>query len=141
MAASSLCALVCFGDLTVAGDILNRNLNRGLLLFVGGNLCVASLFKGGGCFLVTGDVVAQDLIVTEYNDGVLRVGGDLTARHFINLDQDVLVAGATNANTISQDEDLLSDIFVPEVFDDDDPELPCVDKIIERQRAGLAFLV
>jgi hypothetical protein len=137
---NKLSALVCFGDLTVTGDILNRNLNRGLLLFVGGNLRSSSLVKGGGYFLVTGDLVVQTLVITEYNDGVLRVGGNLSAPLFINLDQDVLVAGDTNAHMISQDEDLLSDVFVPDVFDEGEPELPSVDKIIERQRSGLAVL-
>jgi len=137
---NNIAAVICLGDLSVVGDIVNNNLNCGPLLFVGGSLRLGNLIKGGAYFLITNHLVADNLVIVEYNDGVLRVGGDLTAELFINLDQDALVGGATNARLISQDEELLSDVFVAEVFDQD-PDLPSADKIMERHRAGLNLLL
>jgi hypothetical protein len=133
-------AVYCPGDLTVDGDLLNRNINSGPLLVVGGNLKVDNLVSGGARFLIVGNVNASGLAIGDYNDGVCRVGGDLTAKTLILLDHDFGIYGKTHAHTVDWNEDSLPDVLVKEVFSDNDPEEVSVDKLLKRQHSGLAIL-
>ena len=66
------------GSLTVRGPIINRTLEGGPFLFVGGKTHAKAILKGGAEFLFVGDAVVDDIVIGEYNDGVLRFGGNLT---------------------------------------------------------------
>lgn len=136
-----IAGVVCEGDLTVDGDVLNRNLDNGPLLFVGGTLRVRNLIKSGSPVIVLGDVEASGLVIGEYNHGTIHIRGDLRALVFILLDHSGGVHGKTYAPYIGG---LINprDILVPEVFKDpyEDCPSPEVDWLWARQRAGLPVL-
>lgn len=134
-------ALACEGDLKVAGDLLNLNINAGPLLFVAGNLSVINLVNGGAIFIVLGDLKATGVVVGEYNDGVSKINGDLHAQLVINLDHDIGVVGQIAAPVVDWNEDELSEQLVPEVFNEDDDCEVVVEQVLERQRAGLPILL
>lgn len=136
-----IAAIFCEGDLSIAGDLLNLNINSGPLLVVTGNLSVVNLVSGGGTFLILGDVTASGVVIGEYNDGLMRVGCDLRASLLINLDHDIGVSGALDAPSVDWNEDILADVLVPEVFHEDDDSEVVVQKVLERQRAGLPLLL
>ncbi|HET9225992.1 MAG TPA: hypothetical protein VFR31_04955, partial [Thermoanaerobaculia bacterium] len=133
--------VVCEGDLTVDGDVLNRNLDTGPLLFVGGTLRVRNLIKSGSPVIVLGDVEASGMVIGEYNHGSIHIRGDLRALLFILLDHAGFVHGKTHAREVGRF-DNPRDILVPEVFEDpyEDYPFPEVDWLWARQRAGLPVL-
>lgn len=135
-----IAAVFCEGDVSIAGDLLNLNINSGPLLLVAGDLSVVNLVSGGGAFLILGSVTASGVVIGEYNDGLMKVGGDLRAQLVLNLDHDIGVAGQTNAPTADWNEELLSDVLVAEVFNEDDDSEVVVEVVLERQRVGLPIL-
>ena len=130
-------AVVCDGDLTVSGDILNAMLEGGLLLFVSGNLQVDNLIAAGSTVIVLGSVLAGGLVVGVYNDGVMRIGGDLKAAAYLLLDHDGFVRGQVEAVSHSDDDGDWCEVLLPHVFDDEDDFHPNVDKLRACQKAGL----
>lgn len=138
---NGIAGVACEGDLTLDGDVLNRNSDTGPLLFVGGKLRVRNLIAGGSRVIVLGDVEASGLVVGFYNHGSIQVRGDLRAQAFIMEDHGGYVHGTTHAPSIG-DLDNARDILVPEVFEDpyEDWPSPNVDWLWARQRAGLPVL-
>jgi len=67
-------------DLTVHGDIVNRDGETGQSLLVLGNTTAHSLIAGGACIELRGHTLLKDMLVMHYNDGSLKLGESLTAR-------------------------------------------------------------
>lgn len=134
-------AVATVGDLYVDGDILNRTLEGGPMLFVGGNLKVNNLIKAGAPVIVLGNVEASGIVVGEYNDGVMRIKGDLTAQGFFLLDHDASVNGKVSAVVLNEWDgfDWWEQVF-PELFDSEDESSPNVDLLWAQQRAGRPIL-
>jgi hypothetical protein len=129
-------AVICEADLTVTGTIRNRTLEGGPLLFVGGDLKVGNLIKGGATVIILGNVEASGIVVGEYNDGVTRIAGDLTAQGFYLLDHDGDVGGKINARSNSDDDAEWRDVCVESVFLDEDETQPDADLLWAHQVAG-----
>lgn len=131
----------CLGDLSVDGNIVNEMLEGGPLLFVGGTLKVHNLKKGGASIIVLGDLRADGWVIGEYNDGVMRIGGDLEAKAFMLLDHDGFVRGEIRARELNGEEIVdWQKILVAEAFDqpEDLDSWPDVDRIWARLREDLA---
>jgi hypothetical protein len=129
-------AVFCPGNLTIAGDLVNRGTHGGPLLLVGGNLNVNNLVCSGSRILILGSINASGVMIGNYNDGVCRIGEDLNAMALIRLDHDVGVSGRINAPVADWDEGTLS-LLVPDVFEDDEVN---VEAVLSRQHAGLPIL-
>lgn len=138
---NGIVGVACEGDLTVDGDVLNRNSDTGPLLFVNGKLRVRNLIAGGSRVILLGDVEASGLVIGFYNHGSILVRGDLRAHAFLLLDHNGSVHGMTLAPTLG-DLDDPREMLVPEVFEDEyeDWPSPNVDWLWARQRAGLPIL-
>lgn len=134
-------AVCCLGDLIVDGDIVNRTLEGGPLLFVGGNLKVDNLVKAGAPLVVLGDVEADGLVIGEYNDGTMRIGGDLTAQAYLLLDHDGFVRGNTNARQYSDEEGEWREVLPDSVFASEDEDYPEVDLIYAAHKAGMKVFI
>lgn len=138
---NEIVAVCCMGNLTVEGDILNRTLEGGPLLFVGGNLATNSLIKAGAPIVVLEELRANGLVVGEYNDGTMRIGGDLTAEAYLLLDHDGFVRGNINARTYSDEENEWREVLCDAVFQSEDEDYPDVDLIYAAQKAGMKIFV
>ena len=134
---NKIATIVCRGNLEIAGDILNKTLEHGPMLFVEGNLIVNSLYKAGSTVIVLGDLQASELVIAEYNDGVLRVAGDLQAAALLALDHDCYVAGETKALYLSSDECSLREHLCEDVFSDDSEDDPDPGLLLRCYKAGL----
>lgn len=134
---SKVAAIVCLGDLEVAGDILNKTLEHGPMLFVKGSLTVNSLHKAGSTVIVLGDLLASEQVIGEYNDGVLRVAGDLKAAALLSLDHDCYVAGETKAPYFHSDDCIWRDHLSEHVFSDDADDCPDAGLLLRCFKAGL----
>ena len=134
---NEIVAVCCMGDLTVEGDIINRTLEGGPLLFVGGKLASKNVIKAGAPIVVLEDLSANGVVIGEYNDGTMRIGGDLTAEAYLLLDHDGFVRGNINARTYSDDENEWREVLSASVFSSDDEDYPDVDLIYAAQKAGL----
>ncbi len=134
---NKIAAIVCRGNLEIAGDILNKTLEHGPMLFVEGNLKVNSLYKAGSTVIVLGDLQASELVIAEYNDGVMRVAGDLQAAALLALDHDCYVAGETKALYLSSDECSLREHLCEDVFSDDSEDDPDPGLLLRCFKAGL----
>jgi hypothetical protein len=136
-----IAGVVCEGDLTVDGDVLNRGSDSGPLLFVGGRLQVGNLLAGGSRVVLLGDVDASGLVIGFYNHGSLLVGGDLRAQALVWPGHHGYVRGQTHAPKLSDLDDPRA-LLVPEVFEDpaEDWPTPNAERLWARQRAGLPVL-
>ncbi|WP_341645995.1 hypothetical protein [Thauera sp. SDU_THAU2] len=124
--------IYCKGSLTIDGDLWNSDISSGPMLVVTGDLKVRNWMRGGMACFIGGDVTASGLIVGEYNDGPLFVGGDLNADngyikriepyHFLPEFQELhQIAGRINAKTldlvaINWDEDKIAEVLLPEAI-------------------------
>lgn len=134
---SNIAAVATKGDLEIDGDVINRMLEGGPMLFVDGNLTVRNLFKGGASVIVLGDVSASGIVLGEYNDGVMRIGGNLDAQALMLFDHDGFIRGTTNCASYSDDDGEWRDILEDYLFDSEDDYHPNVDKLIACQRGGM----
>lgn len=134
---NKIAAIVCRGNLEITGDILNKTLEHGPMLFVDGSLTVNSLHKAGSTVIVLGNLQATELVIAEYNDGVLRVAGDLQAAALLILDHDCYVAGETKALYLNSDECSLREHLFENVFVDDDEDIPDSSLLLRCYKAGL----
>lgn len=85
--------LIVTGSLTVRGPIVNADANGGPFLLVLGTTRAQAIVAGGAELMFVGDAVVDDIVVGEYNDGILRFGGSLTVPVAITNDHDFSVAG------------------------------------------------
>jgi hypothetical protein len=138
---NAICAIACAGNLSVNGDVLNRVLEDGVMLFVEGDLMVDNLIKGGATVMVLGNVQAKGIVVGEYNDGVMRIGGDLDAVAYFLFDHDGFVRGETRARKNSDDDDQWRDVLVPQLFEDEDDCHPNVGLLWAFQKTGRQIFV
>lgn len=114
--------MIVTGNLTVKGDLLNTNINDGPFLLVCGNLSANNLLSGGGEICINGNAEVRDIVVGEYNDGVLTVRGELTCRlliiddHHTDIDTDKRKCPTYSTDLPpSTDELRLSDHLVDEI--------------------------
>jgi len=128
--------VVCEGDLSIDGDLINDDDGKGkLFLVVTGNLRLRSWWRGGSISFIGGDVSATGCLVGEYNDSALFVGGDLKAEGgYVHRRQpypdmpDIIphqVSGTIDAKTFDASRDNISrkeleNTFSPEVLEVDE---------------------
>lgn len=132
--------IMCAGDLTIDGDILNRDRDNGPMLFVAGTLRVTNLLKRGAPIVVLGNLEVSGIVMVEYNHGWLAVWGDLSAELVIKDDHDLLVGGTDHATRLSSHHVDLPDVLAPELFEDEEDTWPSLDRVWSWQRAGLPLL-
>jgi hypothetical protein len=137
---AKICALVALNDLTISGALRNANLDHGPLFFVDGTLTAQRIEHGGARTLILGDVETRGPVLCDYNHGVVRIGGNLTAEVLILLDQDARIAGTINALVLDWDDGGLREHLVADVFDDPDSDLPNGDFIRARLAQQLPIL-
>jgi hypothetical protein len=136
-------AVVALGDLTIGGIIENLDLNDGLLLFVDGTLNCRRIEKGGSQMYVLGDLRSRGIVLCDYSDGELMVGGDLFSEGLIAIDQGVGVSGSIHGPRVLWGEISTREFLVPDVFgapDDPSDDFPDGDVIRERLAKGLPVL-
>jgi hypothetical protein len=133
-----ICALVALHDLTISGALSNANLDDGPLLFVDGKLTAQRIEHGGARTLILGDIETRGPVLCEYNHGVVRVGGNMTAEALIVLDQDAHVAATIDALVLNWDDGGLREHA--DVFDDPNSNLPSGDFIRARLAQRLPIL-
>lgn len=75
--------LVFLGNLTVNGSVINAEGDYGPFVYVKGNIACQSLLLGGAYVVVEGDIVAQEVVMTDYNHGFLNCNGVVSAPVFI----------------------------------------------------------
>ncbi|WP_243369428.1 hypothetical protein [Microvirga solisilvae] len=131
-------AIVVEGDLTIHGNLLNLNLNDGPMLFVTGTLQAHNLIKGGSYILVLGDLQAQGIVVGEYNDGVIRVGGRIEAQATLSIDHDVHARKGIEGAYHDFEETIWEEALVPEVMED---EMPTGLLILEHLKKGRSIFI
>jgi hypothetical protein len=85
--------LVITGSLTVRGPIINSNVNDGPFLLVVEQTRAHAIIGGGAEFMFLGEAVVDEIVVGEYNDGILRFGSSLTVPVAITNDHHFEVAG------------------------------------------------
>lgn len=85
--------LIVTGSLTVHGPIINANADDGPFLLVLGTTRAQSIVGAGAELVFVGDAVVDEVVVGEYNGGILRFGGSLTVPVAITNDHDFSVAG------------------------------------------------
>ena len=142
---NGIAAVVCFGDLTVEGDLLSLDWSFWPLLIVAGDLKVRNLIKGGMPLFVLGNLVASGYFLADCDDGLLRVGGDLVAAGYMPRCRDFpdakghVIAGSIRARTFDMRRPGLNRrhhraAFVPEAMTDGwlDPNL-----VLDREHEGL----
>jgi hypothetical protein len=135
--------IVALGDLTVTGRIFNSDVEGGPSLLVGRSLKAGDIVKAASAMVVLGSVDAEGLVVCDGDNGVLLIGGGLTARGLIDCDHEILVGGEVKATVASDDLGNMRELLVSEVFEDTDDasnEWPEGDLIRERLLAGLPVL-
>ena len=142
IAKKRLAGLACDGDLTICGDLFNRTLSFGPLLFVNGNLRVNNMIKAGAPVIVLGNLIASGIVIGEYNDGVLRVAGNLHARSYFLFDHDGYVRKEVDGPSFSTDEDDGSwrELLVDAVFENEREDTPDVNLLWQRSRSGMTVL-
>ncbi len=142
---NNIVAVVCEGDLTIDGNVVNHTLEGGPMLFVDGQLRAHHVKKGGASFILLGDVHAEGWVIGEYNDGVIRIGGDLEAQVFLLNEHDGYVRGENRARILTEEKigGKWGEALLPEVLDDPDDPLswPNVDRIWARLVKGLPVLL
>jgi hypothetical protein len=88
--------LIVTGSLTVRGPIINRNINNGPFLLVLERTCAQAIIGGGAELRFLGDAIVGEIVVGEYNDGILFFGGSLTVPVAITNDHHFEVAGGVH---------------------------------------------
>jgi hypothetical protein len=73
----AVAGLIVTGALIVSGPIINENRNGGPFLLVEGNTRARAIVGGGAELVFVGDAVVDEIVVGEYNDGILRFLGSL----------------------------------------------------------------
>jgi hypothetical protein len=135
--------ILCTGDLTIDGRIINENSDEGPFLLVGGNLKANEIIKGGARVVVLGDLSSDGVIFCDDETGALHVGGNLACKALIDADHELYTGGDISGVAISDDLGNMRELLVSECFEDpDDPEdqWPLGDLIRQRLLDGLAVL-
>jgi hypothetical protein len=131
-----VCAIACDDDLVVKGSLINRSLEGGPLLFVAGDLKVENVLKGGAPLLVLGNLGSRGVVVGEYNDGVIRIGGDLEAHAYLLLDHDGYVRGEVRARQYSDEDGDWREVLAAELFENEDEYQPSAQRIWAFAKTG-----
>jgi hypothetical protein len=75
--------IACIGNLTIKKDLLNVSYDYWPAFVVTGNLSARNVVHGAMPLVVGGDLVASGYCVPQFNDGPLRVGGNLWALGYL----------------------------------------------------------
>lgn len=85
--------LIVDGNLAVNGAVVNAQSSSGVMLLVTGNLKARHLVGGGSEIRILGNVNIDEVLWAHDNDGVMIIGGDVTAPVVLNDDHDFEVHG------------------------------------------------
>ena len=142
IAAKRMAGLACDGDLTISGDLYNRTLSFGPLLFVSGDLRVQNVIKAGAPVIVMGNLHATGIVIGEYNDGVLRIAGNLRSQAYFLFDHDGYVMQQVEGPSLSSDEDdgRWREVLVDAVFENERDDAPDPNLLWLRSRSGMTVL-
>lgn len=91
--------IVVFGNVDVAGSIINADGDSGLQMIVLGDLRAKNLVCGGSFIEIKGDAMVSEAVFAHYNHGELRIWGALVTKVLINDDHCVSfdLAGVTQS--------------------------------------------
>ncbi len=143
LAANGIATIVCWGDLTIEGRLINEDSEDGPFLLVAGNLQATEVIQGGARVIALGSLTSPGIIFCDEKSGALHIGGGIRCQALIDSDHDVYAAGGIEGEAISDDLGNMRDRLVEECFEDpDDPqdEWPLGDLIRQRLLAGLQIL-
>lgn len=85
-AQGSVPGVIVIGDLSVDGSIINASLESGVFVYVTGDVTCTNLVAGGAHIVIGGALHAKNAVYAHYNDGSLKIGGDLSCRYFVSED-------------------------------------------------------
>jgi len=84
------------GDFSVSGCIVNVYGEYGSYVFVGGNVSCQSMLLGGGHVQIKGNIVAKEIVMTDYHFGSLHCSGAINSPVFIVDSHDTTFAERKN---------------------------------------------
>jgi len=84
------------GDFSVSGCIVNVYGEYGSYVFIGGNVNCQSMLLGGGHVKIKGNIVAKEIVMTDYHFGSLRCSGVINSPVFIVDNHDTRFAERKN---------------------------------------------
>ncbi|AXB55650.1 bactofilin family protein [Flavobacterium fluviale] len=84
------------GDFSVSGCIVNVYGEYGSYVFIGGNVNCQSMLLGGGHVKIKGNIVAKEIVMTDYHFGSLRCLGVINSPVFIVDNHDTRFAERKN---------------------------------------------
>jgi hypothetical protein len=143
LAENCIATIVCWGDLTIDGRLINEDSEDGPFLLVAGNFQAAEVIKGGARVVVLGSLTSPGIVFCDDDSGALHIGGGIRCRALIDSDHDVYAVGGIEGEAISDDLGNMRDRLVAQCFEDpDDPqdEWPIGDLIRQRLLAGVPVL-
>jgi len=85
------------GNLNIDGSLFNFDDEKGALLFVTGNLTAKNIRAGGSLIHIVGNANIEECVYSCYNDGAMRIYGDLTTTVYVCDDHMTAVSGKLNA--------------------------------------------
>jgi hypothetical protein len=85
------------GNLNIDGSLFNFDDEQGALLFVTGNLAAKNIRAGGSLIHIVGNANIEECVYSCYNDGAMRIYGDLTTTVYINDEHMTAVSGKLTA--------------------------------------------
>jgi hypothetical protein len=93
--------IIALGDLRMSKSLVDFESDTlSSFVLVQGNLQVVNLVCGCAEVVVRGDVQAQGVVMSYYNHGRMRIGGNVQARLLAVDDHDTEVSGIVNAATL-----------------------------------------
>jgi hypothetical protein len=138
--------LIVTGSLFVNGPIINANLNGGPFLVVGGKTRAKAIVGAGAEFLFVGDAVVEEIVVGEYNDGILRFLGSLKVPVAISNDHHFEIGRGLNGRWLEpfNEGHLWSSVLHPDIAVSKDEEgsenFDIADQLLPRLRSGAPVL-
>ncbi len=115
---ASISTILALGNLTITGRIYNESSEDGDFLLVGGHLQTFELIKGAANIVVLGALTATTTVFCDFCPGALVTGGDVTTPLLLSNDHDVRIGGQLNGHSVTEEDAIMRDVLVPEVFAD-----------------------
>jgi hypothetical protein len=138
--------LIVTGALSVNGPIINASRNGGPFLVVAGKTRAKAIVAGGAEFLFVGDAEVEEIVVGEYNDGILRFLGALKVPVAVTNDHHFEVGGKFDGRWLDPFDEghawasvLHADIAVSK-DEDGNEDFDVVDQLLPRIRSGQPVL-
>jgi hypothetical protein len=138
--------LIVTGVLTVSGPIINENRNGGPFLLVEGSTRARAIVGGGAEFVFVGNAVVDEIVVGEYNDGILRFLGSLKTPVAVTNDHHFEISGGLEGRWLDTFDEghLWSSVLHPDIHvpkdDEGTEDFDITDGLIPRLVAGAPVL-